>query len=184
VNITAHLQQDTKPCATINFETRKATFATNGDCNRTLTKKKEMDVRLPRNLWNLQYISCKLGVMSHTGAEHFGHDKFCNPASQEQTFAICSYTIICMTSTITLNTPHNTLMTQKLIVQTIQRLHVYGRAKRNTALGADVVDTFTMMSRWTRYIAANSQGLYLDITNFVISYQFQSTYICNLWAYD
>ncbi len=129
VNITTHLQQDTKPCATINFETRKATFASNGDCNRTLTKKKEMDDRLPRNLWNLQYISCKLGVMSHTGAEHFGHDKACNPATQEQTFAICSYSTICRTSTITLNTPHDTLMTQKLIVQTIHRLHVYGRAK-------------------------------------------------------
>lgn len=83
MNITTHLQQDTKPCATINFETRKATFASNGDCNRTLTKKKEMDDRLPRNLWNLQYISCKLGVMSHTGAEHFGHDKACNPSQVE-----------------------------------------------------------------------------------------------------
>jgi hypothetical protein len=97
-------------------------------------KKKEMDDKLPRNLWNLQYISCKLGVMSHTGAEHFSHDKACNPATQEQTFAICSYTIICMTSTIKLNTPHDTLMTQKLILQTIHKLHVYGRAKGNTAL--------------------------------------------------
>jgi len=46
------------------------------------------------------------------------------------------------------------------------------------------VDTSTMMSRWTRYVAANSQGLYLDIANFVISFQFQSTYVRNLWAHD
>lgn len=93
-----------------------------------------MDDRLPRNLWNLQYISCKIRIMSQTGAEHFGRDEACNHATQVQTFAICSYTTICMTSTITLNTPHDTLVTQKLIVQTIHKLHVYGRTKRNTAL--------------------------------------------------
>jgi hypothetical protein len=88
----------------------------------------------------LPYISNKIGITSHTGAEHSGREEALNPATQLQKFALHSQHHHRMTSTITLDTPHDTLMRQKLILQSIHRDYVYWRVVLKTALVCKCVD--------------------------------------------